>query len=75
MACSKATACCKSSLTSTSGTVGKAFGWTDAETRDELSHVHLSNLPENLSVLQRHDRFRRLVLRHLSVVGPRLWQS
>jgi NitT/TauT family transport system substrate-binding protein len=31
------------------GTVGKAFGWTDAETRDELSHVHLSNLPENLA--------------------------
>ena len=31
------------------GVVGKAFGWTDAETRDELSHVHLSNLPENLA--------------------------
>jgi NitT/TauT family transport system substrate-binding protein len=31
------------------GIVGKAFGWTDAETRDELSHVHLSNLPENLA--------------------------
>jgi NitT/TauT family transport system substrate-binding protein len=31
------------------GTVAKAFGWTDAEARDELSHVHLSNLPENLA--------------------------
>jgi NitT/TauT family transport system substrate-binding protein len=31
------------------GIVGKAFGWTDAETRDEISHVHLSNLPENLA--------------------------
>jgi NitT/TauT family transport system substrate-binding protein len=31
------------------GIVGKAFGWTDADTRDELSHVHLSNLPENLA--------------------------
>jgi NitT/TauT family transport system substrate-binding protein len=27
--------------------VAKAFKWTDAETRDELAHVHLSNLPEN----------------------------
>jgi NitT/TauT family transport system substrate-binding protein len=27
--------------------VARAFKWTDAETRDELSHVHLSNLPEN----------------------------
>jgi NitT/TauT family transport system substrate-binding protein len=27
--------------------VAKAFKWTDAEARDELSHVHLSNLPEN----------------------------
>ena len=29
--------------------VAKAFGWTDAETRAELSRVHLSNLPENLA--------------------------
>jgi NitT/TauT family transport system substrate-binding protein len=28
-------------------TVAKAFGWTEAETRDELAKVHLSNLPEN----------------------------
>ncbi|HEX5755042.1 MAG TPA: phosphate ABC transporter substrate-binding/OmpA family protein, partial [Arenimonas sp.] len=28
-------------------TVAKAFGWDEAETRDELSKVHLSNLPEN----------------------------
>jgi len=27
--------------------VATAFGWSDAEARDELSHVHLSNLPEN----------------------------
>jgi len=31
------------------GIVAKAFGWKDAEARDELSHVHLSNLPENLA--------------------------
>jgi NitT/TauT family transport system substrate-binding protein len=29
--------------------VGKAFGWTREETLDELSKVHLSNLPENLA--------------------------
>jgi len=29
------------------GTVAKAFGWTPAETREELAKVHLSNLPEN----------------------------
>jgi NitT/TauT family transport system substrate-binding protein len=29
------------------GVVAKAFKWSDAEARDELSHVHLSNLPEN----------------------------
>jgi NitT/TauT family transport system substrate-binding protein len=29
--------------------VSKAFKWTDAETKDELAHVHLSNLPENLA--------------------------
>jgi len=29
------------------GVVAKAFGWSDADARDELSHVHLSNLPEN----------------------------
>ena len=28
-------------------TVAKAFQWSDADTRDELSKVHLSNLPEN----------------------------
>jgi NitT/TauT family transport system substrate-binding protein len=28
-------------------TVAKAFGWTEAEARDELAKVHLSNLPEN----------------------------
>jgi len=27
--------------------VAKAFKWTEADARDELSHVHLSNLPEN----------------------------
>ncbi len=27
--------------------VAKAFKWTDEETRDELAHVHLANLPEN----------------------------
>lgn len=29
------------------GVVAKAFGWSEAEARDELSRVHLSNLPEN----------------------------
>jgi NitT/TauT family transport system substrate-binding protein len=29
------------------GVLAKAFGWTDAEARDELAKVHLSNLPEN----------------------------
>ena len=29
------------------GVVAKAFGWTEEETRDELSRVHLANLPEN----------------------------
>lgn len=28
-------------------TVAKAFGWTEAEAREELGKVHLSNLPEN----------------------------
>jgi NitT/TauT family transport system substrate-binding protein len=28
-------------------TIAKAFGWSDADTRDELTKVHLSNLPEN----------------------------
>ncbi len=28
-------------------TVAKAFGWSEAETREELAKVHLSNLPEN----------------------------
>lgn len=27
--------------------VARAFGWTEAEARDELAKVHLSNLPEN----------------------------
>jgi NitT/TauT family transport system substrate-binding protein len=27
--------------------VAKAFKWTEDEARDELAHVHLSNLPEN----------------------------
>ncbi|WP_119302059.1 phosphate ABC transporter substrate-binding/OmpA family protein [Dongia deserti] len=31
------------------GVVAKAFGWSEADTRDELSRVHLSNLPENLA--------------------------
>lgn len=31
------------------GVVAKAFGWTEAETLEELSKVHLSNLPENLA--------------------------
>ncbi|HEV7714427.1 MAG TPA: phosphate ABC transporter substrate-binding/OmpA family protein [Steroidobacteraceae bacterium] len=29
------------------GVVATAFKWSEAEARDELSHVHLSNLPEN----------------------------
>ena len=29
------------------GVVAKAFGWSEADARDELSHVHLANLPEN----------------------------
>jgi NitT/TauT family transport system substrate-binding protein len=29
------------------GILAKAFGWSDAEARDELAKVHLSNLPEN----------------------------
>lgn len=29
------------------GVVAKAFGWSEADARDELSRVHLSNLPEN----------------------------
>jgi NitT/TauT family transport system substrate-binding protein len=29
------------------GVVAKAFGWTEAEARDELAHVHFANLPEN----------------------------
>jgi NitT/TauT family transport system substrate-binding protein len=29
------------------GVVAKAFQWSDEEARNELSHVHLSNLPEN----------------------------
>lgn len=29
------------------GVVAKAFGWSEDDARDELSRVHLSNLPEN----------------------------
>jgi NitT/TauT family transport system substrate-binding protein len=29
------------------GVVAKAFEWSDEQARNELSHVHLSNLPEN----------------------------
>ena len=29
--------------------VAQAFGWSEAETRDELTRVHLANLPENLA--------------------------
>jgi NitT/TauT family transport system substrate-binding protein len=29
------------------GVLAKAFGWSDADARDELAKVHLSNLPEN----------------------------
>lgn len=31
------------------GIVAKAFGWSEADAADELSRVHLSNLPENLA--------------------------
>jgi NitT/TauT family transport system substrate-binding protein len=31
------------------GIVAKAFGWSEADTRDELTGVHLSNLPENIA--------------------------
>jgi len=30
-------------------TIGQAFAWSEADTRAELSKVHLSNLPENLA--------------------------
>jgi NitT/TauT family transport system substrate-binding protein len=29
------------------GVVAQAFGWSEAEARDELANVHLANLPEN----------------------------
>ena len=29
--------------------IGKAFGWDDAKVDDEMSKVHLANLPENLA--------------------------
>ena len=29
--------------------VAKAFGWSEDEARDELAHVHLANLPENVA--------------------------
>ena len=29
------------------GVLAKAFGWSEADARDELAKVHLSNLPEN----------------------------
>ena len=31
------------------GVVAKAFKWSEDEARDELAHVHLANLPENLA--------------------------
>jgi NitT/TauT family transport system substrate-binding protein len=31
------------------GVVAKAFGWSEDEARDELAHVHLANLPENVA--------------------------
>lgn len=31
------------------GVVAKAFGWSEADAVDELSRVHLTNLPENLA--------------------------
>ena len=31
------------------GVVAKAFGWNEDEARDELAHVHLANLPENIA--------------------------
>ncbi|HVO04901.1 MAG TPA: phosphate ABC transporter substrate-binding/OmpA family protein [Candidatus Cybelea sp.] len=31
------------------GVVAKAFKWNDAQAHDELSHVHLANLPENIA--------------------------
>jgi NitT/TauT family transport system substrate-binding protein len=33
-------------------TVARAFQWTEAEARDELAKVHLSNLPENRAFFQ-----------------------
>ena len=46
-ACSKATICCAIRRTSTSVVVAAAFKWDEAKARDQLAHVHLSNLPEN----------------------------
>jgi NitT/TauT family transport system substrate-binding protein len=34
------------------GTLARAFGWSEAEARDELAKVHLSNLPENRAFFQ-----------------------
>lgn len=31
------------------GVVAKAFKWSEDEARDELAHVHLANLPENVA--------------------------
>src|SRR5687768_3180886 len=31
------------------GVIAKAFGWSEDEARDELAHVHLANLPENVA--------------------------
>jgi NitT/TauT family transport system substrate-binding protein len=31
------------------GVVAKAFGWSEDDARDELAHVHLANLPENVA--------------------------
>jgi len=33
-------------------TIGRAFKWSEADTREELSKVHLSNLPENLAFFE-----------------------
>ena len=32
--------------------IAKAFKWSEADTRDELAKVHLSNLPENLAFFE-----------------------
>ncbi len=54
--------------------VAKAFKWTEAETRDELAHVHLSNLPETLAFFNGTIDAAGILLWHLSVLGPGLWR-